>query len=102
MGGRGRLSLGARCHGGLCSMEYTLKLGEKVTVGRALFTKRCVLFAGEVSPGVFSVVAEWTEAHNSAACNLYFQKSQREFPLLGGRLTVLDVSRHELRLRFER
>jgi hypothetical protein len=82
-------------------VEYTLRLGEAVTVGGKLFTKRRVIFAGEVSPGIFSVVAEWTEVHNSASYNLYFQKSQREFAMLGGRVTVLDVTKHELRFRFE-
>jgi hypothetical protein len=83
-------------------MEYTLKLGESMTVGRGWFARRRVVFAGEVSPGVFSVVAEWTEVHNSAAYNIYFQNSQREFPILGGRLIVLGVSKHELRFRFEK
>ncbi len=83
-------------------MEHTLKLGERVTVGTGWFARRRIMFAGEVSSGVFSVVAEWTEVHNSAAYNIYFQKSQREFPMLGGRVTVLAVSKHELRFRFEK
>ena len=83
-------------------MEYTLKLGEWVVVGRGWLKRLRVTFAGEVSPGVFSVVGEWTEAHNSAAHSSYFQKSQREFPLLGGRVVVIGVTKHELRFRFDR
>jgi hypothetical protein len=83
-------------------MEYTLKLGESVAVRRRLFSGQRVIFAGEASPGVYSVVAEWTQMHNSAAYNVYFQKGQHEFPLLGGRMVVISVSRHEIRFSFDR
>ena len=83
-------------------MDQTLRLGEWVVVGRGWLKRHRIMFAGESSPGVFSVVLEWTYAHNSAGCNLYFHKSQREFPAFSGRLTVLDVTKDELRFRFER
>lgn len=83
-------------------MESTLKLGEAAVVGRGWLARRRIMFAGESSPGIYSLVAEWTEVHNSAACNIYFHKSQREFPVLKGRVTVLDVTKHELRFRFDR
>jgi hypothetical protein len=83
-------------------MEYTLKLGEWCVVRRGWLSKYSVMFAGEASSGVYSAVGEWSVAHNSAAYNIYFHKSQRDFPFLGGRVTVVDVSRHELRFRFER
>jgi len=83
-------------------MEHTLRLGEWVVVGRGWLKRHRLAFAGESSPGVFSVVLEWTEVHNSAAFNVYFQKSQREFSAFGGRVTVLDVTRHELRFRYDR
>lgn len=83
-------------------MEQTLKLGEGVIVGRGWFKKRRIIFAGESSTDVFSVVVEWTQAHNSAAYNLYFQEKQHEFQVFDGRVTVLDVTRQELRFRFDK
>lgn len=83
-------------------MEHTLKLGQWAVLGRGWFARRRIMFAGEAGPGVYSVVAEWTEVHNSAAGNLYFQKSQREFPVFDGRVIVLGVTKHELRFRFEK
>jgi hypothetical protein len=83
-------------------MEYTLKLGETVAVRRGWLSRGRVLFAGEVGQGTYSIVAEWSMAHNSAAYNVYFHKSQREFPLLGGTITVADVSKHEIRFGYSR
>ena len=83
-------------------MEYTLRLGEWIVLGRGWLKRNRMMFTGESSPGVFSVALEWTYAHNSASSNVYFQKSQREFPAFNGRVTVLDVTKHELRFRFDR
>jgi hypothetical protein len=83
-------------------MEHLLKLGESLKVRGGLFTVRRIIYAGEVSPGVFSVAAEWGAGHRSAAYNVYFRKNQSSFLLLGGNLTVLDASQHELRFRFDR
>lgn len=83
-------------------MEHTLRLGEWVVLGRGWLQKRRVMFAGESSPGVYSLACEWSYAHNSAAYNLHFHKSQREFPLFKGRVTVIDVTKHELRFRYDR
>jgi len=83
-------------------MGSVLRLGEWGVVGRGWLARYRVMFAGESSPGVYSVVAEWTQVHNPAAYNLYFHKDQREFPLFGGRVTVIDVTKDELRLRFDR
>ncbi len=83
-------------------MDYGLKLGEWVVVRRGWLKRQRVMFAGELSPGVYSLVGEWTSAHNSAAYNLYFHKSQREFSMLGGRVVVVDVTKHGIEFRFER
>jgi len=83
-------------------MEYTLRLGEWIVLGRGWLKRNRMMFTGESSPGVFSVALEWTHAHNSASSSVYFQKSQREFPAFNGRVTVLDVTKHELRFRFDR
>ena len=83
-------------------MECILRLGEWTVIGRGWIARRRIMFAGESSPGVYSIVVEWSQNHNSAAANLYFHESQREFRVLDGRLTILDVSRDELRFRFER
>jgi hypothetical protein len=83
-------------------MEHLLKLGESLKVGGGFFTRRRIIYAGEVSPGVLSVVAEWRAGHRSAAYNLYFRQNQGSFLPLGGNVTVLDASQHELRFRFDR
>ena len=81
-------------------MELILKLGEWAVLGRGWLKKKRIMFAGELSPGVYSVVIEWTEAHNSAAYNLYFNMNQKEFPVFDGRLTILDVTAEEMRFSF--
>ena len=83
-------------------MEYTLRMGEWIVLGRGWLKRKRMMFAGESSPGVFSVALEWTYAHNSAAANVYFDKSQGEFPAFNGRVIVLDVTKQELRFRFDR
>lgn len=83
-------------------MEQTLRLGEWAVVGRGWLKKRRTMFAGESSPDVYSVVVEWTEVHNSSAGNLYFQKSQREFTAFDSRVSIIDVTKHELRYRIEK
>ena len=83
-------------------MELTLRLGEWAIVCRGWLKKKRVMFAGESGPGIYSVVLEWTNAHNSAAYNLCFNKSQREFQAFNGRITILDVTMKEMRFRFGR
>ena len=83
-------------------MERTLRLGEWTVVGRGWFQKRLLFFAGESSPGIYSVVLEWTNAHNSAAYNLYFSKSQNQIQVFNGRITIFDVNMKEMRFRFEK
>ena len=83
-------------------MDITLRLGEWAVLRRGWLRRRRLMFAGESSPGIFSVVAEWTEAHNSAAYHLYFHEDQREFSVFKGRVTVLGVTQDELRFRFDR
>ena len=83
-------------------MEQTLRLGESTVVGRGWFIKRRIFFAGESSPGVYAVVLEWTNAHNSAAFSLFFNKNQRDFQVFNGRITILDVNMKEMRFRFEK
>ena len=83
-------------------MEYVLRLGEGVVVGRGWLSRRQIFYAGAVSNEVFSLAAEWSQSHNSASYNVYFGKSQREFAVMDGRVTVSSVSRDEIRFRFER
>jgi hypothetical protein len=83
-------------------MEQMLKLGEWAIVGHGWLKKRRIMFAGESSPDVYSLATEWTEGYNSSACNLYFHKSQHEFPVFDGRITILDVTKQELRFRFDK
>ena len=42
-------------------MERTLRLGEWTVVGRGWFQKRLLFFAGESSPGIYSVRLSGTE-----------------------------------------
>ena len=83
-------------------MECALRLGEWAVIGRGWIKRRRIMFAGEPSPGVYSIVVEWSENHNSAASKLYFHESHREFRVLDGCITILDVTRDELRFQFER
>ena len=82
-------------------MERIIRLGEWVTLERGWLTKRRIMFAGESSPGIYSLVLEWSKSHNSAAYNLYFHKNQYEFPVFNGQIAILDVSGQELRFRFK-
>ena len=82
-------------------MDYGLKLGEWVVLRRGWLKRQRVMFAGESSEGVFSLVGEWTSAHNSAAYNVYFHKSQREISMFGGRIVVTEVSKDGIHFRFE-
>ncbi len=81
-------------------MEYVLRLGEATVVRRGWLSRWRIIYAGAVSDNVFSMVVEWTQMHNSASYNVYFAKSQREFALIGGRVTIVAVSRDEVRFRF--
>jgi hypothetical protein len=83
-------------------VEKTIRLGERTAVRRGWLKKYSILFAGEPSPGVYSVVTEWTNAHNSAGYNIYFHKNQREFQVFGGRITIVNVTMDEMRFRFEK
>lgn len=83
-------------------MEYGLSLGEGVVVRRGIYSRWQIFFTGAVSSDTYSLAVEWSQIHNSASYNVYFHDSQREFSLMGGRVTVLDVSRDMIRFRFER
>ena len=83
-------------------MEQIIRLGEWAILGTGWLQKRRIMFAGESSPGIYSVVLEWSKSHNSAAYNLYFHKNQNEFPVFNGLITILDVSGQELRFRFKK
>lgn len=83
-------------------MERTLRLGEWTVVGRGWLQKRRIMFAGESSPSVYSLVLEWTKSHNSAAYNLYFNKSQKDFQVFKGHLIIQNVNMNEMRFRFEK
>ena len=81
-------------------MEQIIKLGEWAVLERGWLQKRRIMFAGESSQGIYSIVAEWTNSHNSAAYNIYFHKNQTDFPVFNGRITILEASEKELRFRF--
>lgn len=83
-------------------MEQTLRLGEWAVLDRGWLRKKRIMFAGESSPGMYSVVLEWTNSHNSAAYNLYFSKSQNNFQAFNGHVTILNVTMKEMRFRFEK
>lgn len=83
-------------------MEISLKLGESAVVGGGWLKKRRIIFAGESSPDIYTLVAEWTSAHNSASYNLYFSMDQSEFTVFGGRITITALNKHEMRFRYEK
>jgi hypothetical protein len=83
-------------------MEKVLKLGEWATLEQGWLMKRRIMFAGESSPGIYSIAAEWLKNHNAAAYNIYFHQYQSDFPVFNGRITIVDVSGQELRFRFTR
>ena len=83
-------------------MERTLRLGEWAVVGRGWLKKRRIMFAGDSGPGIYSIVLEWTNSHNSAAYNLYFNKNQKEFQAFNGRISMLGLNMKEMRFRFEK
>jgi hypothetical protein len=82
--------------------EYTLKVGETAKVKRGFITSYELIYGGMPSDDVYSLVINCTSGHASASHNLYFRRSQREFELLDGRMTVLDISSAEIRFRFDK
>lgn len=82
--------------------EYILKVGESAKLKKGFFTTYSLVYAGMLSDYVFSLVLTWSAGHNSAAFNLYLEKSQREINILGGRMTILDVNRGEIRFQFQK
>jgi hypothetical protein len=83
-------------------VEHTLRVGEAAKIKRGFMTSYSIVYAGMLSDYVYSVAVNWTRGNNSAAYNLYVEKGQREIELLGGRLTVLDVTSREIRFRWEK
>ena len=83
-------------------MDCVLRLGEGVVVRLCWLSRWRIIFAGGVSSDVFSLAVEWSQVHNSASYNIYFRKSQREFSVVGGRVTVQSVSPDEIRFLFDR
>ena len=82
--------------------EYTLSLGESAKVKSGFMTSYSLIYAGMLSDYVFSIAVTWTSGNNSAGHNLYIERGQREIKLLGGRLTVRDVSKSEIRFVFQK
>lgn len=82
--------------------EYILKVGESAKLKPGFLTSYHVVYAGMLSDYVYSVVVTWSSGNNSAAYNLYLDKGQREINMLGGRLTVFDVSKSEIRFHFQK
>ncbi len=82
--------------------EFTLKVGESAKIIKGLLKTQALVYAGEVSDHVFSLVSVWTYGNNSAAHNLFFPKNQREIDLFGGRLVVLEQSSRHIQFRFDK
>ncbi len=83
-------------------IEHNLTVGEGAKIKRSFMASYSVVYAGMVNDHVYSVVVIWVRGNNSAAYNLFIEKGQREIGLLGGRLTVLDVTSREIRFRWEK
>jgi hypothetical protein len=84
------------------AVEHSLRIGEAARMKRGFMVSYSVVYAGMVSDYVYSVAVTWTRGNNSAAYNLFLEKGHREIELFGGRLTVLDVTSREIRLRWEK
>lgn len=82
--------------------DITLKVGDSARLVRTFMKTLALVYAGEVSDQVFSLVPVWTRGYNSAAYNLYFPKNQREIYIFGGRLVVLELSSRHIRFQFEK
>jgi hypothetical protein len=82
--------------------EYTLNVGETAKIKRGFMTSYALVYTGALSDYVYSLAVTWTRGNNSAAYNLFIEKGNREIDLLGGRLTVLDVSSRQIRFRWEK
>ena len=82
--------------------DITLKVGESAKLVKTFMKNLALVYAGEVSDQVYSLVPVWTSGYNSAAHNLYFPKNQREIDMFGGRLVVLELSSRHIRFQFER
>jgi hypothetical protein len=82
--------------------EITLKVGETAKIIKGLLKTQALVYAGEVSDHVFSLVSVWTYGNNSAAYNLFFSKNQREIDLFGGCLVILEQSSRHIRFRFDK
>ena len=80
--------------------EHRLKVGETAKIKRGFMTSYSVVYAGMVSDRVYSIAVSWSSGHNSASHNLYLDRGQRELPLLGGRIVVLDVNQREIHFQF--
>ena len=79
--------------------EHLLKIGGSVPIKRGLMTKHTLTYAGMPNENVYSLVVTCSSGHNSLAYNLYIPKDQHELELADVRITVLNVSPHEVRLR---
>ena len=82
--------------------KMTLKVGEPARLVKTFLKTYTLVYAGETSDRVFSLVPVWTSGYNSAAYNIYFPKSQREIQIFGGRLVVLELSSKHIRFQFEK
>lgn len=86
----------------MTASEYTLNVGETAKIKRGFMTSYALVYAGSVSDYVYSLAVTWTRGNNSAAYNLFIEKGHREIELIGGRITVLDVSSRQIRFRWEK
>lgn len=82
--------------------EYILKVGDSAKLKKGWITTYSLVYAGMLSDYIYSLVLTWSAGHNSAAFNLYLEKGQSEIEMLGGRITVLDVNRREIRFQFHK
>lgn len=82
--------------------EYILKVGDSAKLKKGWITTYSLVYAGMLNDYIYSLVLTWSSGHNSAAFNLYLEKGQSEIEMLGGRITVLDVNRREIRFQFHK
>ena len=83
-------------------MDITLKVGESKKIVKGFMKTLALVYAGEVSDNVYSLVPVWSSGNNSAAHNLYFPKSQRDIPIFGGSLIVLELTSRQIRFQFDK
>ena len=80
--------------------DYSLLVGQSAKVRTIFFGNITIVYAGMVSPDVYSVVVQWTSGNNSLAYNLYLGRTQKEVHLPKGRIHVSSATPERLNFRY--